>query len=87
MHLNMAKGSPGDKITRVRHGADAAKHQGGRNSGQRSWPGLGGPHTAVFVDGQKDLKGREQTSKFVYLHGLVKFVSKEERLVLDTLNW
>ena len=32
-------------------------------------------------------KGKEHTSKFSYLHGFVKFVSKEERLVLDTLNW
>ena len=34
----------------------------------------------------KCAKGKEHTSKFSYLHGFVKFVSKEERLVLDTLN-
>lgn len=47
----------------------------------------GGLHTSVFVGEQKGLKGKEQTSTFVYLHGFVQFVGKEERLVLDTLNW
>lgn len=41
----------------------------------------------MFVGGQKYLKGEDQMSMFSYLHGFVKFVGKEERLVLDTLNW
>lgn len=43
-------------------------------------------HTPVFVGGHSGWKGKEQTCKFVYLHGFVQFVGKEERLVLDTLN-
>lgn len=87
MALNIAKKSPlaENCNPRARHRADADKYPT-RDTAFTS-PDLGGWPTPVFMGGQMCSKEEEQTSKFSYLHGLVKFVSKEERLVLDTLNW
>lgn len=61
--------------SRARHRADAAKYPTGT---QLSPCCSGGRRTCR--------KRKEQTSTPSYLHGLVKFVGEEERLVLDTLN-
>lgn len=60
---------------RARHRADAAKYPMGTQLSQCC---SGGWRTCW--------KRKERTSTSSYLHGLVKFVGEEERLVLDTLN-
>lgn len=40
----------------------------------------------LWVRESQCLKGKEST-RLSYLHGSVKCVGKEERLVLDTLDW
>lgn len=87
-HLNIAKCSPGDKITvREPDTGQMLITIKGVETVVTSPDWGGGLHTSVFVGEQKGLKGKEQTSTFVYLHRFVQFVGKEERLVLDTLNW
>lgn len=87
MPPNISKKSPlaENCNPRARHRADADKYQTRDTAVTRL--DLGGWPTPGFMGGQMCWEEKKQTSKFSYLHGLVKFVGKEERLVLDTLNW
>lgn len=87
MPLNIAKKSPlaENCNPRARDRADAYKYPTRDTVVTR--PDLGGWPTPVFMGRQMCWKEKEQTNQFSYLHGLVKFVGKEERLVLDALNW